>query len=237
MSSKLVRAGAIDKELRKDTHLSVALPRGYVLKTAEFRASANWGETLLAAARLKHVLGSTRKLVAVSALNAKDGASELSARVALALAEIDKESVLIVDANSTASRMESLFDVPNSLGFEDVLEGRLDLKDAVCQLEPSNLWMLPLGGGAASLSALLTSPRCATVLRELRDRFRFILVDAGVVKSAEGTLLASLSDGVLIGLAAGERTKEELAGFQEELRRLEIPLLGVMLTKRSSGKA
>jgi Mrp family chromosome partitioning ATPase len=74
-------------------------------------------------------------------------------------------------------------------------------------------------------------------MNELREHFRFIVADAGVIKSAEGTLLASLSDGVLIALAAGQRTKEEVANFQEELRRLQIPLLGAVLTKRTSARA
>jgi Mrp family chromosome partitioning ATPase len=237
MLSESLKAAGVSESAGSKRQLAVAVEPASVAKAAELRAGESWGETLLAAARLKHVLGSKRRVVAVTGFHPKEGGSVLAARMASALAEIDRDNILVLDTNAGASQMAGLFAVRDTPGFQDVLEGRLEVKDVLRTMEPSNLWVLPLGQASVPFGSLLTSPRCALVLNELREQFRFIIADAGAIKSAEGTLVASLSDGVLLALAAGERTREEVASFQEELRRLQIPLLGAVLTKRSSGKA
>jgi Mrp family chromosome partitioning ATPase len=190
---------------------------------------------MLAAARLKHVMGPARSVVAVSSVDGRDCATALTARTAVALAEIEKENVLIVDANAVSSRMSRLFAIPGGPGLLDVLDERSDLGEALRCLEPSNLWLLPLGTCSRSMRSLVSSPGCAVLLKELRTRFRYVLVDAGNAGSAECMLMASASDGVVLALATG-RTKEEAGRIQEELRRLQIPLLGVMLTSRTGKK-
>ena len=230
---ELVETGLLGADLGGQRHIPLSAESGGLANSPDLRTGASWRETLLAAARLKLVLGATRKVVTVTCFNAADGGSILSARVASGLAEIDKGNVLLLDANVAASQLGRLFGVENSPGLQEVLEERLEVKDALRPLEPSNLWMLPLGRVNGSLSSLLTSSHCAQVIDELRKQFRFIVVDTGFVNSPESVLLASLSDGVLLALAAGARTKDEVAGFQEELRRLRIPLLGVMLTTKS----
>jgi Mrp family chromosome partitioning ATPase len=229
----LIETGFSGASLGVQRHLPLTPEPGSLTHSADIRAGAHWRETLLAAAKLKHVLGSTLKMISVTCFSDMDGGSVLSARVASGLAEIDKGNVLVLDANVATPQLGRLFGVENTPGLQEVLDERLEVKDALRLLEPSNLWMLPLGGVSGSLSSLLTSPRCAQVIEELRKQFRFIVVDTGFVKSPESILLASLSDGVLLALAAGVRTRDEVAGFQEELRRLRIPLLGVMLTKKS----
>jgi Mrp family chromosome partitioning ATPase len=237
MSSELLGTAILSESAGSKRQLSVTMETASLAKVAELRSGENWGETLLAAARLKHVLAGKRRLVVVTGFDATEGASMLTARIGAAMAEIDKDNVLIVDANVESPQMGAIFGIRDAPGLQDVLEGRLAVKDVLCSLEPSNLRLLPLGASSVPLNSLLTSPRCALVMNELREHFRFIVADAGVIKSAEGTLLASLSDGVLIALAAGQRTKEEVANFQEELRRLQIPLLGAVLTKRTSARA
>jgi Mrp family chromosome partitioning ATPase len=235
MSSEIIRNTVIGNNPGTSLVLSEAVGLESSAKPAQLRPGADWGETLLAAARLKHVLGAGKKLVAVSGFDNQDGAGLLAARIASALAEIDQGKVLLVDANAAASQVAKLFGVRGAPGLLDMLEGQAELKDAVTSSEPANLFVLPLGRASASLATLFGSDRCPLVLRELRAEFRYIIADVGLVRSAEATLFASLSDGVLVSLAAGRRTREEVASFEEELRRLQIPLLGAMLTKRSSG--
>jgi Mrp family chromosome partitioning ATPase len=201
------------------------------------REGEHWAETLSSAARLTHVLGTGRRVVAVSCFDAKDRSGGLAARLAAGLAEIDTGKVLVLDANSRASEIAGLLSVPNTPGFQDVLEGRVEVRDAVRQLKPSNLWVMPLGAGSGPLMSLLTTPRCSLVMNDLREHFRYILADAGTVHSAESVLFASLSDGVLLSLAAGLRTRDEVANLRDALLRLQIPLLGAILTKRTSGRS
>jgi Mrp family chromosome partitioning ATPase len=217
--------------------ISEAFEREDSTTPAQLQMGPGWGQTLLAAARLKHVLGPTRKVAAVNGFESEDGGSVLAARIGSALAEIDQGEILVMDANAASPRIAELFSLRNSPGLLDVLDGQAELKDALSPVKPSNLWVLPLGAAKASVVSLFTSQCCEIVMRQLREQFRFIIVDAGLVRSAEATLFASLSDGVLISLAAGQRTREEVASFEEEHRRLQIPILGAVLTKRTSGQS
>jgi Mrp family chromosome partitioning ATPase len=230
---ELIETGFSGASLGVQRHLPLSPEPGSLAQSSDLRNGPQWRGTLLAAAKLKHVLGSTQKMICVACFSEADEGSILSARVASGLAEIDKGNVLLLDANVATPRLGRLFGIENAPGLQEVLEERLEVKDALRPLEPSNLWMLPLGGVYGSLSSLLTSSRCTQVIDELRKQFRFIVADTGLVKSPESVLLAALSDGVLLALAAGARTRDEVASFQEELRRLRIPLLGVMLTKKS----
>jgi len=214
------------------TGISLPLEPETSARIAQLRAGPNWGETLLAAARLKHVLGPQRRMVAVNAFEVRDGGSMLALRIGLALAEIDQGKVLVLDANAEAPQIAERFAIPASPGLMDVLNGRAELNTALSQLEPANAYALPLGSAPASLAFLLNTPYCEVLMRQLREQFRFIIVDAGLFRSAESTLLEALSDGVLLAVAAGHRTREEVAAFEEEHRKLQIPVLGAVLTRR-----
>ena len=158
----------------------------------------------------------------------------MAARLGAAMAQIDHAPVLIVEGNVASPRLAQLFGLTPGPGFLDVLEQRADLQQAIRPVVPPNLFVLPLGEGeaAGSLASLLTSASGAFVMSAIREQFRYVIVDAGLIRrQAEGMLLASLADGVVVAVAIAVRRRDEIAGFHEELQRLKIPLFGVVLTR------
>jgi Mrp family chromosome partitioning ATPase len=193
---------------------------------------AVWDETLQVAARLKLVVGAHRRVVTVTGMHAADGGTLLAARLAAAMAHIDHSPVLVVDGNVAAPRLGALFGLSPGAGLLDALDGRADLQEAIHRVTPDNLFVLPLGAATASLPSMLTSMSGASIVAALREQFRYVIVDGGLVRrDPGGMLLASLADGVVMALAIAARRRDEVVNFHEELQRLNIPLLGVVLTR------
>jgi len=189
-------------------------------------------DLLQTAARLKVVLRPHGKIVAVTGLDVRDGGARLAAGLGAAMAALDNDRVLVMDANVRAPELHEAFGIPRTPGLFDALDGKADLKLALRCVGPSNLFVLPIGESTETMGSMLTSPEGAGVMKTIREQFRNVIVDAGLIHSAaEGMLFASMCDGVIVALAVGIRRRDEILAFQEQLGRLKIPLLGVVLTR------
>ena len=195
------------------------------------KANLPSNEALQTAARLRVLLGATGQMVAVTGVAENDGATQLASSIATGLAAITESKVLVIDANVNAPRLHEIFGVPMRPGLLEVLEDEAGIDRAVRGLDLNNLFVLPLGHSESTLAAVLSKPESQSVFDALRKEFRYIVVDTGLVAAgADGVLLAALSDGVVTAVAAGIRRRHEVLQFQQELKRLRIPLLGMVLT-------
>jgi Mrp family chromosome partitioning ATPase len=198
----------------------------------KFESGAGWLDALQIAARLKLVVGADRCIVAVTGVEPTDGGTLLAAKVAAAMAQIDHARVLVVEANVAAPALGGVFGLPPAPGFLDLLERRVELIDVIQPMTPGNLYVLPLGSAVGSLASLLTSAAGTSVMRTIREQFRYVIVDAGLIRRDPGAmLLASLADGVVVAVGVAARRREEIVNFQQELQRLNIPLFGLVLTR------
>jgi len=190
-------------------------------------------EAIQTAARLRVLLGASGKMVAVTGVTDNDGATQLAGSLGSGLATITDSDVLIVDANARAPRLHEICHVTIKPGLLELLENEVPLGAAVHRLQLSNLYLLPLGQSVGALATLLSKPEGQNVWQALRQRYRYVVVNTGAVATgADGVLLASMSDGVVAAVAAGIRRRHEVQQFQQELQRLRIPLLGLVLTKQ-----
>jgi len=186
---------------------------------------------LQAAARVKIRLGKAGAVFAVTGLAPSDGSGYLARRLGAALAAVEAAPVLLVDGNASQPFQASSFGLAPKPGLLEVLQGTVDLRSAAQKVDPSNLHVLPLGEHDASLASLLAGQHTAILLREIRDHYRYVVVDVGLVQKApDALLLAALTDGVVVAVAAAARRHDELRGLKLDLERMKIPLLGVVLT-------
>jgi Mrp family chromosome partitioning ATPase len=103
------------------------------------------GDAMQAGARLKLVLGSDKRLVAIGGIKAEDGSSLLTASLGAALANLEQNRVLVVDANTRNSRLSKIFGIAEGEGFLNVLEEEADIDQLTKLASPSNLDFLGLG--------------------------------------------------------------------------------------------
>ena len=185
------------------------------------------------AARLKLVLNADHSMVMVAGIKShQDGSSLLAAALGAAFAGMDQNEVLIVDGNTHHSILGAILGVPEAPGLLDVLDDRGEVDDVIQAAASGNVRFLPLGRSPRSLASLMGQPRFTQVIDHLRQFYRCILVDCGIMfGSPDALLLAPLCNGIVGAAAAGVRKRHEILDFQEGLLKLRIPLLGIVLTE------
>lgn len=222
-------AGLLSKARAGDSAVEAQAARSLAVGSA---LPAPFEGALQTAERLKILLGTAGRVVAVTGLGESDGFTALAATLGFALAALDESRVLVMDANVREPRLHELLCVPKRPGILDLLEQKSDLEPATTKLELNNLFFLPVGQASTSLAALLSQPGGVRVLDEIRRTYRYVIIDAGVIRSGPGGMLvASMSDGVVAALAIGARRRDEVLQFRQELKQLNIPLFGVVLTQ------
>jgi len=189
-------------------------------------------EGLQTAARLKIMLGSAKRMAAFAGLTENDGSAPLVLEVGAALALIDPAPLIIIDGNFHSPGLHKLLELPQSPGLLDVLEGRCSLDTAAYSTPLPNLFILSLGEAGSERVMPLNTPESERTFHEIREQFHYVLIDAGVVlATSEGVMLSSMCDGLVAAMAAGKRRRHEVDEFVEGLKRLNLSLLGIVLTK------
>ncbi len=117
-----------------------------------------------------------------------EGKSVTAAELARSMAEAGK-SVILVDANLRRPSQNILFQTGETGGLTDVLSGQLPLDEAIATSNVENLSILNSGVSNQNPTVLLSQPRLASMMEELRYKADVVIVDAPDCTSAADTLL------------------------------------------------
>jgi succinoglycan biosynthesis transport protein ExoP len=94
----------------------------------------------------------------------------------------------------------------------------------------SNLHAIPTGPIPPNSADLLSSHRLAEMVRELRKRYKFIVIDSPPIMAAtDAVILSALVDGVLLVVRSGETPKEAFTRTRDLLNSVKSHVLGVVL--------
>lgn len=158
-----------------------------------------------------------------------EGKTTLSVNLAIALAQHGR--ACIVDADLRKEGVASAFKVSVERGLADVLSGRSKVEDAVVPIpEIPNLNLLAAGTASIDPATLITSPAMADVVRDLRTKFEFVLIDCSpVLPFADGRALSTLVDGVLLVGRSGVTRRESLSRAVELLEEVHSAPIQVVL--------
>jgi Mrp family chromosome partitioning ATPase len=182
-------------------------------------------DQLQAAARLKIAAGPDRRVIAVSGILEEDGAATLAFRLGEALCALEREPVLIIETGTGEGACDPL----------DLLNSGASITSAARSVADPHLFAIRID--RQENAAILASAHGRRLLEAMRREFRYILIDGGYTRdSAQGMILASAADGLVLAAKAGVRRRHEIEEFQRDLERLKIPLLGVLLTTGPASK-
>jgi capsular exopolysaccharide synthesis family protein len=158
-----------------------------------------------------------------------EGKTVTSLNLATALAH-DGHTVLLVDADMRKGNCHNHLGLTNNRGLSNVLTGGLSLDDGIQQTPVSGLSLLSRGVLPPDPSELLGSGKMKEILKELRQRFEFILIDSPpVIALSDAAILSVVTDGVLL-VFDGQRTSTATAQSAiERLDTVRARFLGVIL--------
>lgn len=171
------------------------------------------------------------KLVAVTSAVAGEGKTATASNLAVVLAQLGRP-VLILDCDLRKPRLHQVFKVSNRVGLVNQLTGTADLDAVMVPTEVPNLWVLPSGPTPPNPSELLSSERMRELLRTLRGRFEYVIIDTPpALAVTDSTLVGSLVDGVVLTLRSHKVTREEARLVRDRLRQADIKILGAVLNR------
>jgi polysaccharide biosynthesis transport protein len=179
------------------------------------------------------------RTIAVTSPLKGDGKSTVAMHVAgafgeIAVSSIEREArVLVIDADMRRPSLHKKFGLGNDLGLSDILIGRATLSESVQRSDRPGVDVLTSGANSPNPIKLLQSSRFDALLREARDRYVTVIVDApALVPVFDAAIVAAKTDGTVMILSA-DRT--DVRSVRKALARLEgvgvNDLLGTVINR------
>ncbi len=169
------------------------------------------------------------KTITVTSSLEGEGKTTTLANLAVTLAQQNKR-VLIVDADLRRPKIHRIFELNNTEGLTELLIEMVKPERFIQETFVENLWVLPTGRIPPNPAELLGSSRMHSILKNLRGKFDYVLVDIPPVNVVtDGLLIANRMDGVVLVCEAGYATIEQVKRAKELLVNAKANILGVVL--------
>jgi succinoglycan biosynthesis transport protein ExoP len=151
-----------------------------IQKYAALRPQSAFGESIRSVRMITQMAGppSRSKLVLVTSSISAEGKTTMALSLAASAAAASRHRILLADCDLRAQSVSRQFNVPDKQGLTDVLTGRIDLADALYPTSHPSLTLLPAGATTDDPADLLSSQRMFSLLRELKDNFDIVYLDA-----------------------------------------------------------
>jgi capsular exopolysaccharide synthesis family protein len=177
--------------------------------------------------RLEHIAGG--RIIAVAGPGYGEGKSTVALNLARVLAMEDRR-VLLVDGDLRRPHLKALLARRNGMGLEEYLRGERDLRGSV---QASRLPQVDVIGAQQELyrpGEEAGSERFRSMLREARDLYDYVIIDAGAVNViSEVATMARQADGTLLVLQQGQTRRREVRLAKRRLFGLGSRILGAVL--------
>jgi polysaccharide biosynthesis transport protein len=194
--------------------------------------------------------GDEMKTLVVTSAAPGEGKTLTSANLAVTFAH-DGLRVLLIDCDVRRPRLHGLFQVPRSPGLMELLTpsyngdgsqsltfnpgaGRTDsgrpVTDVIRATNVRGLSLLTCGALPTNPSGLLSGVRMRVLLQELAKSFDLVILDTPpVLATADAGILASLADGVLLVVRAGQTDRTAAKRAHQQLVNVGARVVGTVL--------
>jgi capsular exopolysaccharide synthesis family protein len=177
------------------------------------------------------LLGLDRPMQVLSVTSSipEEGKSTVSSNLAFACRQL--ETVLLIDADMRKPTIAKRFGLPAfQPGLANYLAETETLDDCIVRDEQSGIDIMPAGTIPLNPLELLSSPRLAALLTELRGRYQKIIIDTPPVHAVSDALVLSrLSDAVVMVVKA-DHTRSGLVQLSlSKLINAHARVVGVVL--------
>jgi len=168
----------------------------------------------------------------------KDGKSTTCFNTAVSFA-MQGSRVLMIDADMRRANLHNLAECPNEVGLSQYLANGLTAEEVIRpHTGVANLSILPAGIAPPMTAELLGSKRFADALRQFREDFDFVFIDAPpLLLVTDPVLISSYVDGVILVIRSGVTTRPILRRSLSALAAANAPLLGLLLNDANTKSA
>ncbi len=175
--------------------------------------------------------GDQGHVLALTSANPGEGKTTTTANIAGALA-LNGARVLVIDADLRRPTLHQHFGVSKAPGLSDLIVGKAQPSEVIQATRSKGLHVLPCGYISPNPTELLGAPALREVLKILKTRFDWILIDTPpVLAMADTPVLAQFVDGVVLVMAAEATTRPSIQRAVDQLTSVGARVLGVVLNK------
>ena len=161
------------------------------------------------------------------------GCSTTSVNFAAALAKDPEIKVVLAEVNLRTPSPHKVYKAVSSLKLKDFLTGNTPQPMQFKRAMPWNFYVLTYGGNHTEPLRLLESARFGQIVKALRERFDFVVLDGPPVPHfAEFRVLSRMVDGTVLVVHSGETRREAALRAKQQLEDAGAKILGVILNKR-----
>ena len=172
---------------------------------------------------------SDHRVFVISSSLPSEGKSTTATNLAITLA-MAGETVCIVECDLRRPTMANRLSLDDSVGTTSVLIGKIALDDALQPYGETGLQVLTSGPRPPNPSELLQSHQMEVLIKELRERFSVVLLDAPpLLPVTDAALLAARADGMLAVVRHGRTTRDQLAHALERVDSVGAKCVGVVM--------
>ena len=162
----------------------------------------------------------------------REGKTTAAVNLAVTLAQLG-DRTLLIDADLRKPGVGRALSMTDSkyAGLSSYLAGVSSL-DLITVPHPAitNLAAIPTGPVPPNPADLLSSRRLSEAISQLRQQYKFIVIDSPPIMAAtDAVILSVLVDGVLLVVRSGETPKEAFTRARDLLNSVKARLLGVVL--------
>jgi capsular exopolysaccharide synthesis family protein len=152
----------------------------------------------ISARLLRHAETEQRRVVMVTSAVNGEGKTTLTAQLAMSLARSGRRT-LLVDFDLRSPSFDEVFGVPKSPGLSEILRGECDLSSCIHVTDTENLSVLTAGVWDRFALSALANNSVASMFKELREDYEFVIVDTSpILPIADTRFVSQYVDSVVL---------------------------------------
>lgn len=178
----------------------------------------------------KFAMRQSMRTIMITSTLPGEGKSTLAINLALSMAEIGKK-VVLVDCDLHRPSIARILNLEDAkVGFDDVLQNKSELKDALQYHDELNISILPCLKPMENASELIGTLKMITVLSELSQNYDYVILDTSPSAIlSDASKLSLYVDGVIYVIRQDYSKVSHILGSLDQLSENRVEILGYVM--------
>jgi capsular exopolysaccharide synthesis family protein len=175
--------------------------------------------------------GEPKTLVVTSAVRG-EGKTVAALNLAMAFAELERQKVVLVDADLRRPSCERYLNLNNEQGLTDVLLGRAPVERLLRPAGYRQLMLLGAGTSVGNPAEVLSTSRLDELLQRLKESFQYVVIDTPpVLPSTDAGVMSASADGTVLVVRLEHSLKKQTKDALRTLQDMGGNVLGTFVTE------